>query len=134
MDHVRPRRALLERAMTDMIDTAADGAPVTVEARHGDITRPTAGDLDGACTRSREDERDYTAAAQMLGALGVDRVALLTNNPDEVDQLSRLGVAVTERVPTGVYLSPANAGYLAAKASPCRRYPRTPARRLTEAT
>ncbi|OLB81762.1 MAG: GTP cyclohydrolase [Actinobacteria bacterium 13_2_20CM_2_71_6] len=64
-----------------------------------------------------EDERDYTAAAQMLGALGADRVALLTNNPDKVEQLGRLGVTVTERVPTGVYLSPANAGYLAAKAS-----------------
>src|SRR4051812_49568669 len=64
-----------------------------------------------------EDERDYTAAAQMLGALGVARVALLSNNPDKADQLGRLGVAVTEVVPTGVYLSPANAGYLAAKAT-----------------
>ena len=34
-----------------------------------------------------EDERDYTPAAQMLAALGVDRVALLTNNPDKVGQL-----------------------------------------------
>ncbi len=68
-----------------------------------------------------EDERDYTAAAQMLAALGADRVALLTNNPDKVEQLSRLGVTVTERVPTGVYLSPANAGYLAAKASRAAR-------------
>src|SRR6266511_409228 len=68
-----------------------------------------------------EDERDYTAAAEMLAALGADRVALLTNNPDKVEQLSRLGVTVTERVPTGVYLSPANAGYLAAKASRAAR-------------
>jgi GTP cyclohydrolase II len=64
-----------------------------------------------------EDERDYTVAAQMLHALGADRVALLSNNPDKVEQLCRLGVIVTERIPTGVYLSPANAGYLAAKAS-----------------
>ena len=64
-----------------------------------------------------EDERDYTAAAQMLGALGVGRVALLSNNPDKAEQLSRLGVAVTEHVPTGVFVSPANAGYLAAKAN-----------------
>jgi GTP cyclohydrolase II len=68
-----------------------------------------------------EDERDYTAAAQMLGALGADRVALLTNNPDKVDQLTRLGLTVTQRVPTGVYLSPTNAGYLAAKASRAAR-------------
>ena len=53
----------------------------------------------------------------MLQALDVARVALLSNNPDKVEQLGRLGVTVTERVPTGVYLSPANAGYLAAKAS-----------------
>jgi GTP cyclohydrolase II len=65
----------------------------------------------------REDERDYTVAAQMLGALGVRRVALLSNNPDKAEQLSRLGVTLTERVPTGVHLSPTNAGYLAAKAS-----------------
>ena len=62
------------------------------------------------------DERDYTVAAQMLLALGLQRVALLSNNPDKVRQLSQLGVAVTERVPTDVHLSAANAGYLAAKA------------------
>ena len=63
-----------------------------------------------------EDERDYTVAAQMLQALGVTRVALLSNNPDKAAQLRRLGVTVAERVPTGVHLSAANARYLAAKA------------------
>ncbi|WP_319463445.1 GTP cyclohydrolase II [Micromonospora sp. RTP1Z1] len=63
------------------------------------------------------DERDYTVAGQMLAALGVSRVALLSNNPDKAAQLDRLGVTVTERVSTGVHLSPANAGYLAAKVS-----------------
>ncbi|HEV2887048.1 MAG TPA: GTP cyclohydrolase II [Jatrophihabitans sp.] len=63
-----------------------------------------------------EDERDYTVAAQMLQALGLDRIALLSNNPDKAAQLSRLGVTVTEQVPTGEHLSAANAGYLAAKA------------------
>ncbi len=62
------------------------------------------------------DERDYTVAAQMLHALGVGRVALLSNNPDKADQLHRLGVTVAEQVPTGVYLSTANARYLDAKA------------------
>ncbi len=62
-----------------------------------------------------DDERDYTVAAQMLHALGLPRVALLTNNSDKVAQLSRLGVTVTEQVPTGVHLSTANARYLAAK-------------------
>jgi GTP cyclohydrolase II len=63
-----------------------------------------------------EDERDYTAAAQMLLALGVTRVALLSNNPDKHTQLDRSGVAVTEQVPTRIHLSAANAGYLATKA------------------
>jgi len=59
-----------------------------------------------------EDERDYTAAAEMLQALGVAEVDLLSNNPDK---LARLGVAVRRQVPTGVHLTAANAGYLAAK-------------------
>ena len=64
----------------------------------------------------RPDERDYTAAAQMLHALGTSRVALLSNNPDKAEQLRQHGVCVTEQVPTGVYLSTANAHYLGAKA------------------
>jgi GTP cyclohydrolase II len=62
-----------------------------------------------------EDERDYTAAAQMLHALGADRIRLLSNNPDKAGQLELLGVAVTERVPTGVHLSSVNARYLTTK-------------------
>ena len=67
-----------------------------------------------------EDGRDYTVAAQMLSALGVGRVALLTNNADKVAQLERLGVDVAERVPTGVHRSDANGRYLATK---LRRHP-----------
>jgi GTP cyclohydrolase II len=62
------------------------------------------------------DERDYTVAAQMLNALAVPSVALLSSNPDKAAQLIRLGVTVTAQVPTHVHLSDANAGYLAAKA------------------
>jgi GTP cyclohydrolase II len=64
----------------------------------------------------REDERSYLVAAQMLRALGAPRVALLSNNPDKARQLGRFGVTVTERLPTGVHLSAANARYLATKA------------------
>jgi GTP cyclohydrolase II len=62
-----------------------------------------------------EDERDYTVAAQMLHAVGADRIRLLSNNPDKAAQLELLGVAVADRVPTGVHLSPANARYLTVK-------------------
>ena len=62
-----------------------------------------------------EDERDYTAVAQMLTALGADRICLLSNNPDKAGQLQAAGIEVAERVPTGVHLSEANARYLAVK-------------------
>jgi GTP cyclohydrolase II len=64
----------------------------------------------------REDERSYLVAAQMLNALGVFRLVLLTNNPDKARQLRRFGVTVTARVPTAVHLCSANAHYLATKA------------------
>ena len=64
----------------------------------------------------REDERSYLVAAQMLLALGVSRVVLLSNNPDKARQLRSFGVTVTARVPTGVHLSAANSRYLATKA------------------
>jgi GTP cyclohydrolase II len=64
----------------------------------------------------REDERSYLVAAQMLQALGVPRVAVLSNNPDKVRGLRRHGVTVSARVPTGVHLSPTNARYMATKA------------------
>src|SRR5437763_8870665 len=63
-----------------------------------------------------EDERCYLVAPQMLHALGVSRVALLTNNPDTAQQHRRFGITVTAQVATGVHLSPANARYLATKA------------------
>lgn len=62
-----------------------------------------------------EDERDYTAAAQMLEAIGATSVRLLTNNPDKAAQLAALGIGITEKIPTGVHLSGSNSRYLAAK-------------------
>jgi GTP cyclohydrolase II len=62
-----------------------------------------------------EDGRDYTAAAQMLAALGADRVRLLSNNPDKAAQLAALGVDVTEQVPTGAHVNASNVRYLRAK-------------------
>ncbi|MEV7345511.1 GTP cyclohydrolase II [Streptomyces sp. NPDC093544] len=62
-----------------------------------------------------EDGRDYTAAAQMLQALGIDSLDLLSNNPDKADQLRDLGITVTHRVPTGVFTTAHNVRYLRAK-------------------
>lgn len=65
--------------------------------------------------RFGEDERDYTVAAQMLKAVGVDGIRLLSNNPDKAVQLEELGIRVTERMPTEVHLSESNSRYLQAK-------------------
>ena len=43
-----------------------------------------------------EDIRDYGVASQMLKALGVTRVILLTNNPQKIAQLGYYGVKVVE--------------------------------------
>jgi GTP cyclohydrolase II len=63
-----------------------------------------------------EDARDYTAAAQMLAAVGVTRLDLLTNNPDKGAQLRDLGIPVRRTVRTGVFASESNLRYLHAKA------------------
>ncbi|MEU0068905.1 GTP cyclohydrolase II [Streptomyces sp. NPDC006332] len=62
-----------------------------------------------------EDARDYTAAAQMLNALGITSLDLLSNNPDKADQLRDLGIDVHDRVPTGVFTTAHNVHYLRAK-------------------
>lgn len=61
------------------------------------------------------DSRDYTAAAEILADLGIDRVRLLTNNPDKVAQLEEHGLDVVERVPLLVGVTEQNIGYLNAK-------------------
>ncbi|MGP4006957.1 GTP cyclohydrolase II [Streptomyces sp. 4N124] len=62
-----------------------------------------------------EDARDYTAAAQMLAALDITELNLLTNNPDKAQQLSDLGISIARTVPTGVHTTPSNLRYLRAK-------------------
>ncbi|BBH66753.1 GTP cyclohydrolase II [Actinoplanes sp. OR16] len=62
-----------------------------------------------------DDERDYTAAAQMLATLGADEIDLLTNNPDKSQQLRDLGISVRSVRATGVHASSANVRYLQAK-------------------
>lgn len=64
-----------------------------------------------------DDERDFRVGAQMLRAMGFSAVRLMTNNPAKVARMEEAGIAVTERVPLRVGLSPHNAGYLAVKAA-----------------
>jgi GTP cyclohydrolase II len=54
-------------------------------------------------------------AAAMLRALGIDRVRLLTNNPNKVSGLGHEGIEVVERVAHHMPTNPHNADYLATK-------------------
>lgn len=63
----------------------------------------------------RADERDYGVAADMLLALGITEVVLLTNNPDKRTQLEAHGVSVASQERTRVFAGPHNRRYLEAK-------------------
>jgi GTP cyclohydrolase II len=62
------------------------------------------------------DERDYSIAAAMLRTLGVASVALMTNNPDKIRQLSIAGIDVSRRLSHEMDPNPHNRFYLATKA------------------
>ncbi|MEU3416010.1 MULTISPECIES: GTP cyclohydrolase II [unclassified Streptomyces] len=61
------------------------------------------------------DMRDYRVAADMLEALGVTTVRLLTNNPEKGAQLRSNGIDITDVVTTGTFLNENNRAYLKAK-------------------
>lgn len=62
-----------------------------------------------------DDMRDFKCAAEMLEALGVHKVCLISNNPRKEAQLQRYGVEVERRSGTGLYVKPDNTQYLLAK-------------------
>ncbi|HEY1676203.1 MAG TPA: GTP cyclohydrolase II [Candidatus Sulfotelmatobacter sp.] len=63
----------------------------------------------------KADHRDFTLPGEILKALGVTRVRLLSNNPEKVEALERSGVRVVERVPCEVVPSPHAEEYLKTK-------------------
>jgi len=62
-----------------------------------------------------EDLRDYGIGAQILRDLGVQRVRLLTNNPQKIAGLEAYGITVVERTPLEVPPRAGNIGYLRTK-------------------
>jgi GTP cyclohydrolase II len=63
----------------------------------------------------KADQRDFALPGEMLKALGVAKVRLLSNNPEKVEALQRAGVEVVERVPCEVTPSPHAEEYLKTK-------------------
>jgi len=63
----------------------------------------------------KADLRDYGVGAQILVALGVRKMRLMTNNPKKIVGLEGYGLAVTGRVPIEVPPRPENEHYLLTK-------------------
>jgi GTP cyclohydrolase II len=63
----------------------------------------------------KADQREFVLPTEILKALGVSRVRLLSNNPDKVAALENGGVAVIERVPCEVIPSTYSEDYLKTK-------------------
>ena len=61
------------------------------------------------------DMRDYAVAAQMIKALGIKSVKIMTNNPDKVKGLEEYGVVVTDRVPIEIGCNSINKKYMETK-------------------
>jgi len=63
----------------------------------------------------KADHREFALPAEMLKALGVKKVRLLSNNPEKVAALERAGIEVVERVPCEVEPSEHAEEYLRTK-------------------
>ena len=63
------------------------------------------------------DMRDYTICADMLKALEVKSLRLMTNNPRKLKAMESFGIPVAERVPLQEGRNPHNEFYLSTKAN-----------------
>jgi GTP cyclohydrolase II len=61
------------------------------------------------------DGRDFNIAVDMLHALGVDTIRLLSNNPEKRKAIEDSGIQLVDLVRTGVYETVHNKAYLEAK-------------------
>jgi GTP cyclohydrolase II len=65
----------------------------------------------------RDDERDYAVAAHMLASLNVASIRLMTNNPNKMRELERLGIRISGRIPHVMPPNDHNRFYLMTKAT-----------------
>ncbi|MGL5254352.1 MAG: GTP cyclohydrolase II [Brevinema sp.] len=62
-----------------------------------------------------EDMRDYAIATHIYRYLGIEKVELMTNNPQKIKEIERFGIKVTRRVPIQLKENKYNAFYLKTK-------------------
>ena len=63
-----------------------------------------------------DDLRRYDVAAAMLHHLGVNRIELITNNPNKINGVEKYGIEVAKRLPLEIEPNPFNEQYLHTKA------------------
>ncbi|GAL33884.1 GTP cyclohydrolase II [Vibrio maritimus] len=64
-----------------------------------------------------DDLRDFTEAAQMLKALDIYSIRLVTNNPKKIRELREHGINIEDVVNTSAHVKDGNESYLKAKVS-----------------
>lgn len=61
------------------------------------------------------DDREYKIGAEILNALGIKKVRLLTNNPEKIEGLEQNGIHVVNRIPLIIKSNKFNIDYLDTK-------------------
>ena len=69
-----------------------------------------------------EDERSYTPAKHILDILNINKINLITNNPDKIRQLEKLGISIARRIPLLVKSNKFNESYLKTKKNKSEHY------------
>lgn len=62
-----------------------------------------------------DDLRDFKEAAQMLGALNITTIKLVTNNPKKIKDIQDYGITLDEVVHTHAHIKKGNENYLQSK-------------------
>jgi 3,4-dihydroxy 2-butanone 4-phosphate synthase/GTP cyclohydrolase II len=61
------------------------------------------------------DQRDYGIAVEMLMSLGVQKIRLITNNPDKINVIDKSPIELAERIPLIIEPGDHNQAYLVSK-------------------
>jgi GTP cyclohydrolase II len=62
-----------------------------------------------------EDDRDYSIVKEIFNDLQLKNIKLITNNPQKIDYVKKLGVVIVERIPAITIVNQYNRGYIKTK-------------------